>query len=258
MKEIAWRTRVSQYLTITWKSNVNVQNPGGTATQATQCPLPTADSRWAGLSRCNRAFGPTKPQTPVLWPFREKRVKPCPSSSLLSMQQQEPGTRPVVLKSVSNSHGQLSFVKSVSNSHRQSSSNLYQIHMGSRPQICIKFTCAELSPLETIWDLRIVFFYRTALVTQSCLTLWDPPGSSVPGILQTRILEWVAIPSSKGSSQPRDWMQVSCTAGRFFTVWATREAPLSTASTQQCPSGYRASWSPVGTSPARRKARKWC
>jgi len=42
-------------------------------------------------------------------------------------------------------------------------------------------------------------------------------------ILQARILEWVAIPFSRGSSQPRDWTQVSCISGRFFTIWATRE-----------------------------------
>ena len=53
----------------------------------------------------------------------------------------------------------------------------------------------------------------------------SPPGSSVHGILQARILEWVAISFSKGSSQPRDRTQVSCTAGRFFTICATREAP---------------------------------
>jgi len=61
------------------------------------------------------------------------------------------------------------------------------------------------------------------LVTQSCLTLYNPmdcspPGSSVHGILQARILEWVAIPFSRGSSQPRDRTQVSHTAGRFFTI----------------------------------------
>ena len=51
------------------------------------------------------------------------------------------------------------------------------------------------------------------------------PGSSVHGILQARILEWVAIPFSRGSSQPRNWSQVSFIAGRFFIVRATREAP---------------------------------
>ena len=60
------------------------------------------------------------------------------------------------------------------------------------------------------------------LVSQSCLTLCDPmdyspPGSSVHGILQTRILKWVVIPFSRGSSQPRDQTQVSRIAGRFFT-----------------------------------------
>ena len=52
------------------------------------------------------------------------------------------------------------------------------------------------------------------------------PVSSVHGILQARILEWIAMPSSRGSSWRRDWTQVSCTAGRFFAVWATRK-PIS-------------------------------
>ena len=52
----------------------------------------------------------------------------------------------------------------------------------------------------------------------------NPPGSSVHGILQARILEWVAIFSSRGSSQPRDQIWVSRIAGRLFTVWATRKA----------------------------------
>ena len=61
------------------------------------------------------------------------------------------------------------------------------------------------------------------LVAQSCLTLCDPtdcslPGSSIHGILQARILEWVAIPFSRGSSQPRDQTQVASTAGGFFSV----------------------------------------
>ena len=53
---------------------------------------------------------------------------------------------------------------------------------------------------------------------------WSLPGCSVHRILQAKILEWVAIPFSRGSSQPRDQTQVSCTAGRLFTIWATREA----------------------------------
>ena len=67
-------------------------------------------------------------------------------------------------------------------------------------------------------------------VAQSCLTLCDPMdwslwGSSIHGILQARILEWVAISFSRGSSQPRDRTQVSHIAGRRFNLWATREAP---------------------------------
>ena len=54
-------------------------------------------------------------------------------------------------------------------------------------------------------------------VAQSCLTLWDPMDCRVHGILQTRILGWVAFPFFRGSSQPRDWTQVSRIAGRFFT-----------------------------------------
>ena len=63
---------------------------------------------------------------------------------------------------------------------------------------------------------------KWVLVAQLCLTLFDPmdcspPGSSVHEIFQARILEWVAISFSRGSSGPRNWTRVSCTAGRFFT-----------------------------------------
>ena len=60
-------------------------------------------------------------------------------------------------------------------------------------------------------------------VTQSCPTLGKPMNYTVHGILQARILEWIAFPFSRGSSQPRDRTQVSCIAGGFFTIWATRE-----------------------------------
>ena len=55
-------------------------------------------------------------------------------------------------------------------------------------------------------------------------TLCDPMDYDVHGILQVRILEWVAIPFSRGSSQSRHWTQVSHTAGRFFTSWTTTAA----------------------------------
>ena len=63
-------------------------------------------------------------------------------------------------------------------------------------------------------------------VAQLCPTLCDPMDYTVHGLLQARILEWVAFPFSRGSSKPRDWTDVSHFAGRFFTIWATREALL--------------------------------
>ena len=82
-------------------------------------------------------------------------------------------------------------------------------------------------------------------VAQSCLTPCDPmdcslPGSSVPGILQARILEGIAILFSRGSSWPKNWTRVSCIAGRFFTVWTTSKAGtnyiLSLFTGNSCPS----------------------
>ena len=58
-------------------------------------------------------------------------------------------------------------------------------------------------------------------VTQSCLTLCNLTDYTVHEILQARILEWVAFPFFRGSSQTRDWTQVSCFEVRFFTSWAT-------------------------------------
>ena len=69
----------------------------------------------------------------------------------------------------------------------------------------------------------ILMLVWTSEVAQSCLTLFDPmdcspPGSSVHGILQARILECVAIPFFRGSSWPRDQTQISHISGRFFTI----------------------------------------
>ena len=58
----------------------------------------------------------------------------------------------------------------------------------------------------------------------SHVRLFATPWTVVHEILQARILEWVDFLFSRGSSQPRDWIQVSLIAGRFFTSWATREA----------------------------------
>ena len=91
--------------------------------------------------------------------------------------------------------------------------------------VCIKL-------IVFLWDC----FWKTGLkmfptyceseseVTQSCPTLCEPMDYRVHGILQARILEWVAFPFSRGSSQLRDQTQVFCIAGTFFASWATREA----------------------------------
>ena len=85
---------------------------------------------------------------------------------------------------------------------------------------------------------RVDLTTQHAKSLQLCPTLCDPmdcsqPGSSVHGILQARILEWVVIPFSKGSSQIRDQTRVSCIAGRFLTVWATREVHWNLRKTKQ-------------------------
>ena len=59
-------------------------------------------------------------------------------------------------------------------------------------------------------------------VAQSCPTICNPLDYTVHGILQARILEWVAVPFSRVTSQPRDRTQVSCITGIFFTSWAIR------------------------------------
>ena len=90
-------------------------------------------------------------------------------------------------------------------------------------QAIVRRTC----PCRT--DNGFTLIMKSILVAQLCPTLFHSlgcslPRSSVHGILQARIVEWVDIPFSRGSSRPRDWTWVSCIAGRFFTIWATREA----------------------------------
>ena len=81
--------------------------------------------------------------------------------------------------------------------------------------------------------LEVPFNIYGCVVAQSCLMLWSPmdcnlPDSSVHGTLQARILEWLVISFSTGSSQPRDRIQGSHVAGRSFTVWTTKYGCLLT------------------------------
>ena len=94
--------------------------------------------------------------------------------------------------------------------------------------------CSNSCPLSrwcrpTISSSFILFLLYVCEVAQSCPTLCDPmgcslSGSSVHGIFQARVLEWIAISFSRGSSRLRNRTQVSRIGGRRFTIWATREA----------------------------------
>ena len=93
-------------------------------------------------------------------------------------------------------------------------------------QFCFFFSNARFS-FQTYRLFKAMFSLLVALVTQWCPTLcgpmdYSPPVSSVQGILQARILEWVAVSYSRELSQPRDRTWVSHIVGRFFTIWATR------------------------------------
>ena len=98
-----------------------------------------------------------------------------------------------------------------------------------------KLVPVELFPVDHKdfeWCCILIYWVSEWVkVAQLCLTLCDPmdctqPASSVHGIFQARILAWVAVPFSRGSSQPRYWTQVSHIAHGFFTIWTTREAHI--------------------------------
>ena len=82
----------------------------------------------------------------------------------------------------------------------------------------------KLNPFCSLKTLKIYVWVSEVKVAQSCPTLCDPMDYTVHGILQARILEWVAFPFSRWSFQPRDGTQVSRIAGRFFTRRNTKEA----------------------------------
>ena len=91
---------------------------------------------------------------------------------------------------------------------------------------CNSWGRKELVTIEQLnWTEVLLLWKLSHSVMSNSLHPLDcsPPGSSIRGIFQARVLEWVAISFSRGSSWPRDWTQVSHTAGRHFTIWATRE-----------------------------------
>ena len=105
-----------------------------------------------------------------------------------------------------------------------------EITSSYKPQVVTEFICFpflnSLLMLSNSWNIFSCIFGQflnclwKVKVAQSCLTFCNPMDYTVHGILQARILEWVAFAFFRGSSQPRDWTQVSCIAGEFFTSWA--------------------------------------
>ena len=86
-------------------------------------------------------------------------------------------------------------------------------------------SCNVFNHLSSTDSLIIPPCAVLCLVTQSFPTLCHPMDCSLPGSsIQARILEWIDMPSSRRPSQSRDWTQISHIAGRFFTLWATRES----------------------------------
>ena len=123
--------------------------------------------------------------------------------------------------------------------------SLYLPFLHSEAMIFSKHTDFQLSSWKAIlskivnlsffflnWVLGLYLdFLEVSEVAQSCPTLCNPfdsslPGSSLHGALQARILEWVAISFSRGSSRPRNQTRVFQIAGRCFNLWAIREAPV--------------------------------
>ena len=207
--------------------------------------------RWA--SRTSQAVG----RPPVCWgtPVSPSQWTPGKGSrrrDLSRSHRVEPHNASLLWQLLSDSTGEASSTQSVS-LHRLGFPICFVIL-----EIAIKYlnctesakeiTSALLQLPSLLWFLSLKYFYLhgnkffkvklvfcvcvcVCEVAQLCLTLCDPmvyslPGSSVHGILQARVLDWVAISFSRGSSRPMDQAQVSCLASRRFTVWATREGPL--------------------------------
>ena len=143
----------------------------------------------------------------------------------------------------------------------------YQTYAELNPEpVDRRHNCPPLLSLCLIYQS----LFSESEVAQSCPTLCNPmdcslTGSSLHGILQARVLEWVAVSFSRGSSRRRDQTRVSCIPGRRFKIWATREAhslwnlntfffqtpsqqrkKTSSAKSEPCSSAEKTSSEPVG------------
>ena len=113
--------------------------------------------------------------------------------------------------------------------------------------VSVKWDKEHICHTESIW---LLFVKSPSHVWLFCNPMdCSPPNSSVHGISQVRILEWVAISFSRGSSQPRDWPCISCIGRRILYRWATREAQ---ACSRHMGNAARSKGCPVGESTPRR------
>ena len=157
--------------------------------------------------------GPIEVQTPKLLSFHRittgqaweggQGSHPIFNTSIFSLQTEEPGK----LQSIGSQRV------------RQSWSNLACTHTKSFHQSAMLFHKFLMNPflLSRIVSRNDLWSESHSVISDS----WRPHRLYINGILQARILEWVAVPFSRGSSQPRDWTQVSCISDGFFTSWAT-------------------------------------
>ena len=178
---------------------------------------------------------------PPVHPGRQVRSKSsagpsghvCPGSSFPAQTQPRPFSASRSLLSCST--GRTPVLSSVRNALlgllATGSFLLLQVSAQGSPPLQRNFLEAHLiwPSLLTFSAIARIASYRTPTLvcvwkSLSRVRLCDPMDYTVHGIIQARILEWVAFPFSRGSSQPGDRTQVSCIAGRFFTSWATREA----------------------------------
>ena len=155
---------------------------------------------------------------------KRRRFDPCIWSCWEDPLKKEMATDSIFLPG--KSHRERSLVGYILWSHKESDSTE---HARTHLFLCV-FMCVYIHMIYNYNFCVYIYIYMCicVLVVQFCPapcshTDCSPPGSSVHGIFQTRILEWISIPFSKGSSQPRNQTWVSCIAGKLFTDWASRE-----------------------------------
>ena len=125
------------------------------------------------------------------------------------------------------------YLDSITDSMDLSLSKLREMVKDRKPGVCSSWGHKEWDTIEWLNNNYLnqgKWYVTHSFGTQPCLTLCDPvdcspPGSSVHRFSQARLLKWVTIRFSRGSSWPRNWTRVSSIAGRFSSIWDTKEDP---------------------------------